>query len=99
MEQIRPDAGRCNEIYPTFASPRIVAGGPLASDVITCQTTQPRRRDYPAMRDTDWQRLLSIFPQGVCNYNRRGVDEQGMGGTWATFHAPGRWTFLEPGRR
>jgi hypothetical protein len=98
VEQIRPDAGRCHELYPTFASPRIVAGGPLASDVITCQTTQPRRRDYPAMRDNDWQRLLSIFPQGVCNYDRRGVDEQGMGGTWATFDAPGHWTFLEPRR-
>jgi hypothetical protein len=98
VEQIRPDAGRCHELYPTFASPRIVAGGPLASDVITCRTTQPRRRDYPAMRDTDWQRLLAVFPNGVCNYDRTGVDEQGMRGTWASFSAPGSWTFLEPRR-
>ena len=98
VEQIRPDTGRCHELYPTFASPRIVAGGPLASDVITCRTSQPRRRDYPAMRDTDWQRLLAAFPSGVCDYRRPGVDERGMGGTWARFDAPGSWTFLEPRR-
>jgi hypothetical protein len=98
VEQIRPDAGRCHELYPTFASPRIVAGGPLASDVISCRTQEPRRRDYPAMRDSDWQRLRAVFPQGVCDYDRPGVDEQSMRGTWATFSAPGSWTFLEPRR-
>ncbi len=96
VEQIRPHAGRCDELYPTFASPRIVAGGPLASHVITCRTEQPRRRDYPAMRDTDWQRLRAVFSTGVCDYDRRGVDERRMGGTWATFDTPGSWTFLEP---
>lgn len=98
VEQVRHDAGRCHELYPTFASPRIVAGGPLASDVITCRTTQARRRDYPAMRDTDWQRLLAVFADGVCDYDRPGVDERGMAGTWASFSAPGSWTFLEPRR-
>lgn len=99
MEQVRPDAGRCHELYPTFASPRIVAGGPLASDVITRRTAQPRRRrDYPVMRDTDWQRLRAVFLQGVCGYDRPGVDEQGMRGTWASFDAPGSWTYLPPQR-
>jgi Tannase-like family of unknown function (DUF6351) len=97
VEEIRPDSGRCHELYPTFASPRIVAGGPLASDVITCRTSAPRREDYPTMSQAQWRRLThDVFPDGVCDYGKDGVNESGMGGTWAFFDAPGSWRFAEP---
>lgn len=99
VEEIRPDAGRCHELYPTYASPRIVAGGPLASDVITCRTSAPKRDAYPPMTDAQWQRLRTeVFPDGVCDYRKPGVDESGMAGTWAFFDAPGSWTYGERGR-
>jgi len=84
---------RCNQHYPSFASPRIVAGGPVASDVITCQLRGPDRVDYPsAMTDARWQRLNAIFPNGVCDWTRPGVDESAIEGTWLFFSAPGRWS-------
>ncbi|GAA4716374.1 DUF6351 family protein [Promicromonospora umidemergens] len=93
VEDIRPDAGRCDDLYPTFTSPRIVAGGPLASDVITCRRTAPDQADYPATSTRQWHRLRQVFRDGVCDYGRPGVDEVPMGGTWAFFSAPGRWDF------
>lgn len=95
VEDIRIDAGQCEDLYPTFTSPRIVAGGPVASDVITCRRALPQRADYPAMPDTQWQRLRHVFADGVCDYRRPGVDEVPMGGTWAFFSAPGRWDFAD----
>lgn len=95
VEEIRIDAGQCADLYPTFASPRIVAGGPLASDVITCRRTSPERWDYPAMSVRQWHRLRQIFSAGVCDYDRPGVDEVPIGGTWAFFSAPGRWEFAD----
>ncbi len=93
VEEIRPDSGRCHELYPTHTSPRIVAGGPLASDVITCRLTDPRRADYPGITRAQWRRLTSVFPKGVCDYGRRGVGERSMAGTWAFFSAPGEWRY------
>lgn len=95
VEDIRPDAGQCHELYPTFTSPRIVAGGPLASDVITCRRTSPDQAGYPAMTTEQWDRLREVFADGVCDYGRPGVDEAPMGGTWAFFSAPGRWDFAD----
>ena len=84
---------RCNALYPSFASPRIVAGGPVASDVITCRLRPLDRADYPGtITNAQWQRLSTIFPGGVCDWSRPGVDESGVAGTWLFFNAPGRWT-------
>ena len=88
-------SGQCDQLYPTFTSPRIVAGGPLASDVITCRRTLPDRADYPAMSTGQWHRLWQVFADGVCDYGRPGVDEAPMDGTWAFFSAPGRWDFAD----
>lgn len=95
-QQVYQGDTRCNALYPSFASPRIVAGGPVASDVVTCQLREPVRSDYPEMTDDQWQFLQDVFPTGVCDYTQPGVDETGVGGTWAFFDAPGEWTFHEP---
>lgn len=87
---------RCDELYPTFASPRIVAGGPVASDVITCQLRGAERSDYPVLTDGQWARLLGVFAAGVCDYAKPGVDETGVAGTWIFFTGPGEWTAHEP---
>ncbi len=36
----------CNDLYPAFASPRMVAGGPLANDVVKCQLKPIDFDDY-----------------------------------------------------
>ena len=94
--QVHQGDTRCNALFPSFASPRIVAGAPLASDVITCRRRAPIRSDYPPMTYGQWAFLRVVFPAGVCDYSKPGVDETGMEGTWAFFTSPGTWTFHEP---
>ena len=82
---------RCNELYPAYASPRIQAGGPLASNVISCRLAAPTRATYPTMSDAQWTRLRSVFPEGVCDFARKGLDQAPPDGTWLRFTAPGVW--------
>lgn len=82
---------RCNELYPSFASPRIVAGGPVASNVVSCRLAAPVRADYPPMTDAQWVRLRQVFGEGVCDYGRPGLDQAPPDGTWLRFSAPGQW--------
>ncbi len=83
---------RCNRLYPAYASPRIQAGGPLASNVISCRLAAPVRAAYPGMKRAEWTRLRSVFAGGVCDFSRKGLDQGSPDGTWLRFTAPGVWT-------
>ncbi len=72
--QVYPDKGRCGALYPAFKVPRMVAGGPLAGDVLKCVLKPLHRRDYGvAFSPAEWGRLRAIFPAGVCDWARPGV--------------------------
>ena len=78
--------GRCNEFYPTSPSPRMAAGGPVTNDVIQCRLKPLDPADYqipfaPAERE----RLAKIFPTGVCDWSRPGVEQQPPLGTWLRY--------------
>ena len=80
-EQERATA--CNGLYPTNSFPREVAGAQVAADIIKCQRKPLRRGDYEAaFAPTQWQRLNDIFPSGVCNWDKRGYEQQDLEGTW-----------------
>lgn len=87
--------GPCDRAYPAAASPRLVAGGPVAADVVTCALAPPDRAAYPPMTDGQWARLLAVFPDGVCHWAGRGPDAAGLVGPWLHFPQPGTW--LLPG--
>ncbi|MFC7404522.1 DUF6351 family protein [Georgenia alba] len=80
------DEGVCNEAFPYHADPRVVAGGPLASDVLKC-ALQPLDRDaYPVeFTDAQWARLEQAFPTGVCDWSAPGVGQVPLAGTWLDF--------------
>lgn len=81
------DNTRCNTLYPVWPSPRMVAGGPLANDVIACTTKRLDPRDY-RVRFTagQWRTLQQTFPQGVCNWQRPGVGQtSAVPKAWPTF--------------
>jgi len=81
----RTPSSRCNELFPSFAFPRYIAGGPLAADIIKCRLKPPARKDYDIVfDDVDWKRLLRIFPQGVCDWSKPGVQSRTTR-TWASF--------------
>ena len=52
-------------------SPRLVAGGPLAADVLKCQLKPPALRDYAVrLTPAEWARLRRVFAAGVCDWRR-----------------------------
>ena len=88
VERQMPTSGRCNELYPANSFPRGVAGSPLAADVIKCQLKPVSPSDYKvAFTAAETARLKEIFPGGVCDWSRPGVEQQPMTGTWQTIPA------------
>ena len=39
--------GRCNQLYPPHADPRIAAGAPLTNDILKCELKPIEATDYP----------------------------------------------------
>jgi hypothetical protein len=80
-------AGRCNEIYPSHAFPRAVAGAPIANDIIKCQLRPLAPSDYKvAFTADEMTRLRKVFAGGVCDWSKPGVDQQPLARTWQTFN-------------
>jgi len=75
----------CNTHYPSYGFPRLVAGGPLAADVLKCQLKPIDPKDYAApMTAAERARLRGIFPSGVCDWRKPGVGQIPLV-PWASF--------------
>lgn len=75
--------GVCNTLFPSFPPPRMVAGAPLADDVVKCALRSLKKSDYAAeLTPSEWSRLKAIFPEGVCDWSKRGIDQRALKGTW-----------------
>jgi hypothetical protein len=61
-----------------FSSPRQVAGGPLAEDILKCRLKPLNPVDYAPLVFTSaqWARLQAVFPDGVCDWSERGVGQR-----------------------
>ena len=77
---IETPAGLCDIplAQTRFATPRIIAGDSLASDIGACRLKPLNRTDYYPMNFTDsqWQRLQRAFPSGVCAWGRGGIGQR-----------------------
>jgi len=70
-----PDS-KCNSLWPSYSNPRKVAGGPLAANKFKCQLKPIDVSDYAVtFMDAELQRLRNIFPNGVCDWSRPGVNQ------------------------
>jgi hypothetical protein len=79
-------SGECSKLYPPFASPRMVAGGPVTNSILKCQLKPVDFSDYKVpLTDAEKGRLGEIFSEGVCDWKKSGVEEQKPSGTWTTF--------------
>ena len=60
------------------ASPRQVAGGALAENILKCQLKRLNANDYAPVTFSAAQlaRLHAAFPEGVCDWSRPGVGQQ-----------------------
>jgi len=76
----------CNQLYPAFSTPRMVAGEPLTNNVLKCQLKRIEMKDYTVAFTKDEQaQLRAIFPDGVCDYSEPGVGQKPFEDTWAFF--------------
>jgi hypothetical protein len=82
--------GLCNRLYPSYASPRIVAGASLAADIVKCQLRPIEPTDYKIDFNPEQQaRLRRIFADGVCDWSKPGVGQVPLMDTWLTFGPSG----------
>lgn len=85
-EQTAFGPGACNTFYPAGTTPRMAAGGPLADDIAKCQLKPLNAADYGvSFTPEQWARLGAIFPEGVCDWNKPGVGQEPLAGTWLSF--------------
>ena len=79
-------AGACSEIYPAYPTPRLVAGAPLANNIVSCQLKSLTANDYEVeLTGEDWFALETIFPNGVCDWTKGDLHAEGYQGTWLSF--------------
>ena len=79
-------AGACSEIYPAYPTPRLVAGAPLANNIVSCQLKSLTADDYEVeLTGEDWFALEMIFPNGVCDWTKGDLHAEGYQGTWLSF--------------
>ena len=79
----------CNTVYPSWTNPRRVAGGPMQANIYKCQlkpiSVALMDNTYTiSFTPTEITRLMSIFPGGVCDWNKPGVSQTGVV-TWPSF--------------
>jgi len=78
-------SGKCNALFPVGTSSYLVAGAPIALDVIKCQLKPVTPSDYKVtLSAADLTRLNQTFTKGVCDWTKPGV-EQVKAVTWASF--------------
>jgi hypothetical protein len=82
--------GQCSQIYPPAPFPREVAGSSVRSDIIKCQLKPVDAADYRVpFTPAQWSKLRAIFGDGVCDWSKPGIEQQGLFGTWISFEDDG----------
>jgi len=80
----RPDSP-CNEMYPSYSFTRHAAGGPLDANILKCQLKPIDSKDYATpFTPSELQRLKHVFPDGVCDWSKPGVNQVPVV-PWASF--------------
>jgi hypothetical protein len=73
-----------------FSSPRQTAGGPLSENVLKCQLKPFNPADYNVTFTLDQlNRLQLVFPDGVCDWSKPGVNQQPANGPLTFEGGPG----------
>ncbi|MFL6126144.1 DUF6351 family protein [Actinophytocola sp.] len=81
-----PPTGRCGQLYPVAANPRLAAGANLSMTTIKCRVKPLNFNDYPVTFTAEEKaQLRQAFPKGVCDYSRKGVGERPAAGVWRSY--------------
>ena len=87
----------CAELFPIASDARLVAGAPLANDVLKCTLKPVAPNDYMVnMSAEQLGALRRIFADGVCDWSRPGVGQVPLAGTWAFYTGNAEVRYLRP---
>lgn len=76
----------CNKLYPPHGNPFIAAGASVANDVVKCALKPIDPKDYKVtFTEAEMKTLKSTFPDGVCDWTKKGVEQRPLMGTWLSF--------------
>jgi Tannase-like family of unknown function (DUF6351) len=76
---------QCNTLFPSWTFPRYVAGGPIQANRYKCQLKPIDMADYRvSFTSAEITRLHNVFPQGVCDWSKPGVNQTDVV-PWASF--------------
>ena len=77
---IKLSDGLCGDVLVSiYATPRMVAGDAITTLTSKCQLKPLNRTDNygpTAFTDAEWQRMLALFEDGVCDFSKPGVSVQ-----------------------
>ena len=91
------DQERCRTLFPFAGDARLAAGAPATDDVFKCALKPVDMADYKIAPTAErLAQLRQIFPDGVCDYAKPGIEQARIAGTWVTFKGNGEFTALEP---
>ena len=94
------DMAKCNKIFPFAGDARLAAGAPRTLDVFKCQLKPVTAADYKSKPNAaQLAKLKEIFPNGVCDYKKPGVEQVALAGTWAVFKGDGEFTNLDKAKK
>lgn len=89
------DKAQCDKVFPFAADARLAAGAPATNDVFKCQLKPVTASDYKTAPSADQlAKLKQIFPEGVCDYSKPGVEQVKIAGTWHVFKGDGEFVAL-----
>ena len=75
LEEVK-DPAKCKAMFPVFANVRVVAGAPPSDDRLKCELKPIDKADYKRpVTDAQLASLRTVFPQGVCDYTKKGVSQ------------------------
>jgi hypothetical protein len=73
-----------------------VAGETWTADRLKCAPKPVDARDYAqSLTAAQLTQLRAVFPDGVCDYRKRGIEQQPLEGTWLTYPGGGEVRELE----
>jgi hypothetical protein len=86
-------AAQCDQMYPKFNDPRLVAGAPATDDVFKCALKAVDPSDYqPALTTAQLNMVRSVFPNGVCDWSQQPVGKVPLTDTWLSYPQPGTFS-------
>lgn len=78
--------GGFNATFPNHGEPRLVAGAPLANDVLKCALKPIDFAEYGVdLTAEQKERMQSVFPEGVCDWSQPGIGQGPIAGTYQEY--------------